>query len=109
MSSSDEGIDHLESEEEVAAPKQKRTRKPKKKKDPNAPKRNQSAFFLYSNANRNRVKAENPDAKFGDIVSLTVATGWREPSRWGGYWPGYLAVGIAGAERLGGEEALFMG
>lgn len=70
MSSSDEGIDHLESEEEVVAPKPKRQRKPKKKKDPNAPKRNQSAFFLYSNANRNRVKAENPDAKFGDIVSL---------------------------------------
>jgi len=70
MSSSDEGIDHLESEEEVVAPKPKRQRKPKKKKDPNAPKRNQSAFFLYSNANRNRVKAENPDAKFGDIAKL---------------------------------------
>lgn len=28
-----------------------------------------SSFFLYSNANRARVKEENPEAKFGDIVS----------------------------------------
>ena len=84
MSSSDE-IDHLESEDEVVAPKPKRQRKPKKKKDPNAPKRNQSAFFLYSNANRNRVKAENVDAKFGDIVSrLCVPAVWCEPFLWGG-------------------------
>ena len=109
MSSSDEGIDHLESEEEVAAPKQKRTRKPKKKKDPNAPKRNQSAFFLYSNANRNRVKAENPDAKFGDIVSLIRCNGLARTFSLGWIWPGYLAVGIAGAERVGGDEALLMG
>ena len=48
---------------------QKSGRKGKPEKDPNAPKRNMSAFFLYSNANRARVKAENPTAKFGDIVS----------------------------------------
>jgi hypothetical protein len=29
-----------------------------------------SAFFLYSQANRARVKEENPSASFGEIVSL---------------------------------------
>lgn len=44
--------------------------KKKKKKDPNAPKRNMSAFFLYSNDIRPTVKAENPEAKFGDIAKI---------------------------------------
>lgn len=43
-------------------------KKKKKVKDPNAPKRNQSSFFLYSNAVRNDVKAGNPDLKFGQIA-----------------------------------------
>jgi len=42
----------------------------KQKKDPNMPKRNMSAFFLYSIEHRPRVKEENPDAKFGDIAKL---------------------------------------
>ena len=67
MSSDEEDIDSIEEEEEVIE-KPKRKRK-KKKKDPNRPKRNMSAFFLYSNANRSRIKEENPEAKFGDIVS----------------------------------------
>jgi hypothetical protein len=46
--------------------------KQKKKKDPNAPKRNMNAFFIYSNANRDRLKAENPDAKFTDLVSVYI-------------------------------------
>mmetsp|Transcript_11968 Transcript_11968/g.21007 ORF Transcript_11968/g.21007 Transcript_11968/m.21007 type:complete len:87 (-) Transcript_11968:948-1208(-) len=70
MSSDEEDIDSIEEEEEVIE-KPKRKRK-KKKKDPNRPKRNMSAFFLYSNANRARVKEENPEAKFGDIVSYCV-------------------------------------
>lgn len=41
-------------------------------KDPNKPKRNMSAFFIYSNANRSRVKEENPEVKFGRIVSVTI-------------------------------------
>ncbi len=68
MSSDEEDIDSIDEEEEVAE-KPKRRRKKKAKKDPNRPKRNMSAFFLYSNANRERVKAENPESKFGDIVS----------------------------------------
>merc|ERR1712091_682635 len=42
----------------------------KKKKDPNAPKRAMSAFFHFSDANRDRIKAQHPEAKFGDIAKL---------------------------------------
>ena len=45
-------------------------RRKKKKKDPNAPKRNQSAFFIYSNTHRATVKEENPEASFGDIAKI---------------------------------------
>jgi hypothetical protein len=48
-------------------------KKRKKNKDPNHPKHNRSAFTLYSNAHRERVKGENPDAKFGDIAKLLNA------------------------------------
>ena len=42
----------------------------KKKKDPNAPKRNMSAFFIYSNAVRPTVREENPEAGFGEIAKI---------------------------------------
>ena len=45
-------------------------RKKKAKKDPNAPKRNMSAYFLYSIHARPQVKADNPDASFGDVARL---------------------------------------
>ena len=45
-------------------------RKKKKKKDPNAPKRNQTAFFIYSNMHRATVKETNPEAGFGDIAKI---------------------------------------
>jgi hypothetical protein len=73
MSSDEEDIDSIEEEEEEVVQKPKRRRKKKKNKDPNRPKRNMSAFFLYSNANRERVKEENPDAKFGDIAKILSA------------------------------------
>lgn len=44
-------------------------KKKKKKKDPNAPKRGNSSFMFFSNEVRAKVKAENPEFKFGDIVS----------------------------------------
>lgn len=46
----------------------------KAKKDPNAPKKPSSAYMQYSIANRARIKEENPDASFGDIVSIVSAT-----------------------------------
>jgi len=70
MSSDEEDIDSIDESVEEVAPKPKRRKKKKKKKDPNRPKRNMSAFFLYSNANRARIKEENPEAKFGDIAKL---------------------------------------
>ena len=48
-------------------------RKKRTKKDPNAPKRNMSAYFLYSISARPIVKAENPDASFGDIARIISA------------------------------------
>jgi len=76
--SEQDGVEESESEEEepivakVVEKKRKDTSRKKKKpaKDPNKPKRNMSAYFLYSNANRARIQRENPDAKFGDIAKL---------------------------------------
>ena len=44
-------------------------KKKKAKKDPHAPKGAMSAYMHYSVSNRARIKAENPEATFGDIVS----------------------------------------
>jgi len=43
-------------------------KKEKKVKDPNAPKRPMSAYFLFMNAYRPKVKKENPDFGIGDIA-----------------------------------------
>ena len=36
----------------------------------NAPKRNQSSFFIYSNSHRASVKVAYPNASFGDIAKI---------------------------------------
>ena len=41
------------------------------KKDANAPKRGMTAYFMFMNENRNRIREENPDAPFGEIVSCS--------------------------------------
>lgn len=43
-----------------------------KKKDPNAPKRATTAFMYFSNAMRKKLKEENPDISFGDLVSIRL-------------------------------------
>ena len=43
-----------------------------KKKDPNAPKKPMTSFMLFSNANRAKVKEQNPGISFGELVSATV-------------------------------------
>lgn len=48
-------------------------KKKKAKKDPNAPKRNMSAYFLYSMFARSQVKNDNPEATFGGIARLISA------------------------------------
>eukprot|EP00546_Thalassionema_frauenfeldii_P017618 CAMPEP_0178900124 /NCGR_PEP_ID=MMETSP0786-20121207/3297_1 /TAXON_ID=186022 /ORGANISM="Thalassionema frauenfeldii, Strain CCMP 1798" /LENGTH=121 /DNA_ID=CAMNT_0020571089 /DNA_START=206 /DNA_END=568 /DNA_ORIENTATION=+ len=65
----EEDSEEEEEEEETAKPAPKKRKGRKKKKDPKKPKRNMSACFLYFQASRPQVRAENPDAKFADIVS----------------------------------------
>lgn len=70
MSSDEDSInnnDYVSEEEEPV----KKKRKPKR--DPNKPKRNMSAFFLYSNANRARIKVENEGIAFGAVAKLLSA------------------------------------
>mmetsp|Transcript_16566 Transcript_16566/g.45519 ORF Transcript_16566/g.45519 Transcript_16566/m.45519 type:complete len:199 (+) Transcript_16566:107-703(+) len=63
----DDDLEEEEEEVEVAvAPK----RRAKKWKDPTKPKRAMSAFFLFSQANRPRVKEENPDISFGEVARM---------------------------------------
>jgi hypothetical protein len=49
--------------------KKTKTKTKRKRRDPNKPKGCLTAVLLYSNANRARVKVENPGMKFGDVVS----------------------------------------
>ncbi|KAF5329550.1 hypothetical protein D9619_009028 [Psilocybe cf. subviscida] len=49
----------------------------KGKKDPNAPKRALSAYMFFSQDWRERIKAENPDAGFGEVGKLLGAK-WKE-------------------------------
>lgn len=49
------------------ARKTKEGRKSRSKKDPNAPKKGLSAYMFFSQDWRERVKAENPDASFGEL------------------------------------------
>ncbi|XP_058497455.1 high mobility group protein B2-like [Solea solea] len=46
----------------------KGTKKGKKKKDPNAPKRPPSAFFVFCSDHRPRIKEEHPGISIGDIA-----------------------------------------
>jgi len=45
----------------------------KKGRDPNAPKRNLSAYLLYQNAMRDQFKAQNPGMTFGQLSKYTSA------------------------------------
>ena len=75
-----------DSDDDSDAPKGKKGKKKKQKKDPNAPKRNQSAFFLYSNATRNDVKSTHPDAAFGQIAQIISKNFKALPAAEKAYW-----------------------
>ena len=45
-------------------------------KDQNKPKGPRSAWIYFSSANRDRIKEENPEAGFGEIVSLILFHCW---------------------------------
>jgi len=51
--------------------------KKRKKKDKNAPKQAKSAYFFFAEAMRDQLKAENPEASFGELGKLTGAK-WKE-------------------------------
>lgn len=63
------------------APKTKEAATAKKgtKKDKEAPKRPLSAYMFFSRDQRERTKAENPTASFGEIGRILGAT-WKEMS-----------------------------
>lgn len=54
-------------------------KKPRKKKDPNAPKKAMSAFMFFSNTNREKIKAENPGTSFGEMGKL-LGEKWKSMS-----------------------------
>lgn len=65
-------------------PRKQRTTKKGKKKDPNAPKRPMSAYFLWLNENRDQIKKDNPDFAITEI-SKKAGELWRgleDKSKW---------------------------
>ncbi|KAJ6476272.1 high mobility group box domain-containing protein [Mycena sanguinolenta] len=60
-----------------AAEKAEKPTKSRAKKDPNAPKRALSAYMFFSQDWRERIRAENPDASFGEVGKLLGAK-WKE-------------------------------
>ena len=77
------GDDEDDTDDEDEKPKKKMKKKgdsaslaskksPKKKKDPNAPKKPQTAYFLFMNKNRAAFKEKYPDASFGELVSFLL-------------------------------------
>ena len=59
-----------------AAEKAEKAPKAKGKKDPKAPKRALSAYMFFSQDWRERIKAENPDAGFGELTCSSWVTRW---------------------------------
>ena len=54
-----------------------RKRKKKTKKDPDAPKRPQSAYFIWLNENREKIKEEQPGISITEL-SKVAGEKWRE-------------------------------
>ena len=50
------------------------------------PKRNTSSFLIYANANRANMKAEYPDANFGDLAKIASAKFKGLPADERAYW-----------------------
>ncbi|XP_030924511.1 HMG1/2-like protein [Quercus lobata] len=62
-------------------PKAKKAKTDKKSKDPNAPKRPQTAFFLFMDDFRKTYKEENPDSKGGKEVAKEGGEKWKSLDR----------------------------
>lgn len=57
----------------------KGAKKGKRKKDPNAPKRPPSAFFIFCSEHRSKIKGDNPGISIGDIAKK-LGVMWSEQS-----------------------------
>ncbi|KAH9289744.1 hypothetical protein KI387_033861, partial [Taxus chinensis] len=68
------------SKNKVSGEKRKRPMKEKKAKDPNAPKRPQTAFFLFMDDFRKSYKEANPNAKGGAQVAKEGGDKWKTMS-----------------------------
>lgn len=79
--------------------------KTKKVKDPNAPKRNASAYLLYSNAARNDVRDANPNAGIADINKVLSENFKALPSEERAVWDMKAAVD---KERYSREMAKYL-
>lgn len=78
---------------------------PKKKKDPNAPKRPMTAYMFFATEGRETVRKENPDAKFGEVGKL-IGEKWRALSEEGK--KKYEAKALAAKERYEKEKAEYL-
>ncbi|GAB7346549.1 hypothetical protein MBLNU457_5227t1 [Dothideomycetes sp. NU457] len=48
----------------------------KRKKDPNAPKRSLSAYMIFANEQRDKVREDNPGIKFGEVGKV-LGSKWK--------------------------------
>lgn len=72
--------------------------KKRQKKDPNAPKKPMSAYMLWMNANRDRIKEEHPGSTIGDIAKR-AGEQWKLVSTDARKVSGFLSIfcGFAGS------------
>ncbi|WWC67469.1 non-histone chromosomal protein 6 [Kwoniella pini CBS 10737] len=80
--------------------------KKRAKKDPNKPKRALSAYMFFVQDYRERIKAENPDATFGDVGKL-LGIKWKEMNA--GEKKPYEDKAKADKDRADKENAVYKG
>merc|ERR1719219_1166444 len=79
LAEKDKGKPTSESNSRTPTSDSKKARKTKRVKDPNAPKRALSGFFWFSQNERHKVKAANPDFGVGDVAK-ELGRRWAEAS-----------------------------
>jgi len=67
----------VEREKKASEPKEKRTKKKKMTKLPGQPKKNQSAYFLWMNHNREQIKKDHPGLSMTDMTKKAGEI-WRD-------------------------------
>jgi len=72
--------DVSKSDRKKSSKKSSKDKRKKRTKDPNAPKRPQTAFFLFMNDRRAALKQERPDIGFGDVAKI-LSEEWKKASK----------------------------